>query len=143
MFLFFLLVILLSSILFVSAVPNSTDNIIEKNKNKLNNETQSFLKEVENKEQQKEFIIKFKDAVDETKLSKVSIGKNIEKFKIAKVKGKVKDIEELLDDSDIEFVELEQNIKTLEETIPFNIKKTKANQVWNKSKGSGVKVAVL
>ena len=58
-------------------------------------------------------------------------------------KHPVKHIEELLDDSEIEFVELEQNIQTLEEITPFNIQQVKANEVWDKSKGNDIKVAVL
>lgn len=127
----------------IQNLTNEFKKRIEKNKNKLNIETESFLKEVKNKELQKEFLIKFKDTIDESKLSKVSKIKNIEKFKIVKIKGKVKYVEELLDDSEIEFVELEQNIEVLEETIPFNVQQVKADQFWAKSKGFGVKVAVL
>ena len=83
----FSLSLIVSSILFVSAVSDSVDTqIIEKNKNKLNVETRSFLKEVKDKEQQKEFIVKFRENINNSKLNKVSIIKTIDKLKVTKVK---------------------------------------------------------
>jgi len=117
--------------------------IIERNKNKLNNETENYLKSVKDKKKVKDYILKFRNSIDENKLVNVSLEKKIDKFKLTKVKGNVEDIEDLIDDNEIEFLELEQNVEILGENIPFNIKKVKADTVWNVSNGSGIKVAVL
>ncbi len=117
--------------------------IIEKNKHKLNDETKEYFKSRKDKKEFKDFIVKFRNSIDEDKLANTTLENKIDKFKIAKVKGKVEDIEELIEDDEIEFLELEQQVEILDENIPFNIQKTKADSVWNLSKGFGVKVAVL
>ena len=76
-------------------------------------------------------------------LSKVNLEKKIDKFKLASIKGKAEDLEDLIDDNEIEFLELDQDVEILGDNIPLNIQKTKADTVWNLSNGSGVKVAVL
>ena len=116
--------------------------IIEKNRNKLNDETEKYFKNLTDKEQRK-FIIKFRNSINETKLSKVNLEKKIDKFKLASIKGKAEDLEDLIDDNEIEFLELDQDVEILGDNIPLNIQKTKADTVWNLSNGSGVKVAVL
>lgn len=117
--------------------------IIEKNKNKINDETEDYLKSIKDKKEVKDYIIKFRSSIDENKLINVTLEKKIDKFKITKIKGEVGDIEDLIEDDEIEFLELEQNVEVLEENIPLNIKKVKANSVWSISNGSGVKVAIL
>ena len=117
--------------------------IIEKNKNKLNNETESYLKNIKDKKEVKGYIIKFRSSVYENKLVNFTLEKKIDKFKVTKIRGKVENIEDLIEDNEIEFLELEQDVKVLGDSIPFNIKKVKADSAWNSSKGSNVKVAVL
>jgi len=117
--------------------------IIENTKNKLNKETEDYLKNIKNKKEVNEYIIKFRDFIDESKLVNITLEKKIDKFKVAKVRGEIENIEDLIEDNEIEFLELEQNVELLEENIPFNIKKVKADSVWNLSNGTGVKVAVL
>ena len=117
--------------------------IVENNKNKLNNETEKYLKSIKNKTEERNYIIKFRNSIDENKLVNVTLEKKIEKFKVTKVSGEVEDIEDLIENNEIEFLELEQEVKVLQENIPFNVKKVKADSVWNISNGSGVKVAIL
>ncbi|MBI2658473.1 S8 family serine peptidase [Candidatus Woesearchaeota archaeon] len=117
--------------------------IIEKHKNKFNNETEKYLKNIKDKKEVKDYIIKFRNSIDESKLVNVTLDKKIERFKVTKIKGEVEDIEDLIEDNEVEFFELEQNVEVLGEITPFNIKKIKADSVWNLSNGSGVKVAVL
>lgn len=114
---------------------------VERHKGKFNNETEEYLKKAKDKKEEKEFIIKFRNSVDEEKLANVSVEKST--AKLAKIRGKIEDIGGLIEDSEIEFIELEQNVSLLEESIPFNIEKTNAPNVWNTSNGSGVKVAIL
>ncbi len=123
-------------------IKNLTE-IIEKNKNKINDETEDYLKSIKDEKDVKDYIIKFRSSIDENRLVNVTLKKKIDKFKVTKIKGKVEDIEDLIDDNEIEFLELDQNVEVLEENIPFNIKKVKADSVWSLSNGSGVKVAVL
>src|SRR3989344_2661123 len=123
-------------------IKNLTE-IVEKHKNKLNSETEDYFKNIKDKKEEKEFIIKFRNSIDESKLSNVTLEKKIDRFKLTKINGKIEDIEGLIEDAEIEFMELEQNTEILEENIPFNIKKVKADSVWNLSNGSGIRVAVL
>ncbi len=117
--------------------------IIEKNKGKLNDETENYLNDVKDKKEVQEFIVKFKDSIDRDKLANVTLEEEFDKFRLTKVKGKIEDIESLIEDNQIEFLELEQTVEVLEDNLPFNIKQVKADSVWNLSKGSGVKIAVL
>ncbi|MBS3105414.1 S8 family serine peptidase [Candidatus Woesearchaeota archaeon] len=117
--------------------------IVEKHKNKLNDETEKYLKNIKDKKEGRKYIIKFKNSIDESKFANVTLDKKIEKFKVTKISGEVEDIEDLIEDTEIEFLELEQEVEVLGENIPFNIKKIKADSAWNLSKGSNVKVAVL
>ena len=117
--------------------------IVELNKNKLNNETEKYLKNIKDKKESRKYIIKFRNSIDENELINVTLEKKIEKFKVTKISGEVKDLEDLIEDNEIEFIELEQDIKVLGDIVPFNIKKVKADSVWNLSNGSGVKVAIL
>ena len=71
------------------------------------------------------------------------MGKNSGKFKVSKLREKAEDVEKLIEDNSLEFLELDQNIKTLGDNVPYNIKKTKADSVWNLTNGSGVKAAIL
>ncbi|MBI2650295.1 hypothetical protein HYX04_03200, partial [Candidatus Woesearchaeota archaeon] len=72
-------ILLASSIFFVNALANNSQ--ITK-KNKLNKETESFLKNIKDKEQEKDFIIKFKNTIDKSKLNKVSTIKTIGRLKV-------------------------------------------------------------
>src|SRR3989338_1588224 len=117
--------------------------IVEKHKNKLNDETEKYLKNIKDKKEGRKYIIKFKNSIDESKFANVTLDKKIEKFKVTKISGEVEDIEDLIEYTEIEFLELEQEVEVLGENIPFNIKKIKADSAWNLSKGSNVKVAVL
>src|SRR3989344_2068565 len=121
----------------------SLPEIVETHKSKLNKETEDYLKAVIDKKESRDFIVKFRNSVDKAKLENVSLEKEASRFKLAKVEGKIEDIEGLIEDEDIEFLELDQDVGVLEDNIPFNIGKIKANTAWNLSKGAGVKVAVL
>jgi len=135
-----------ANILINATLPETEKNlsqIIEKNKNKLNNETQEYFNNIKDKKEKRKYIVKFRNSVDENKLVNVSLDKKIEEFKVANIRGKAEDIEDLIDDNETEFVELDQNTTILGDNIPFNILKVKADSAWNLSKGSGVKVAVL
>ena len=87
------------------------------------------------------FIITFKKDIKEN--NKITIHKRNNRLKIVSASAKAKDVLDLLDDSNIEFVELDQEARLLEDTIPYNIAKTKAPLSWNATNGSGVKIAVI
>src|SRR3989338_8333757 len=53
------------------------------------------------------------------------------------------EISEILDNSEIENIELDQEISLLGDTISENIIKIKADQLWAYTKGNGVKIAIL
>ena len=69
--------------------------------------------------------------------------KDYSKFNAAKLKGKAKEMIELLEDSEIEYIELDQTTEILSEYIPSNINKTNAPEVWNFTKGNNIKIAFL
>ena len=60
--------------------------IIEKHKNKLNNKTENYLKGLKDKKEEKDFIVKFTNSINETKLANFKSGKKIERFKLNKIK---------------------------------------------------------
>ena len=95
--------------------------IAEKNKHKLNNETEKYFKNLKDKKESGNYIIKFRNSIEENKLVNVTLEKRIEQFKVTKVKGKAEDIEGLIEDDEIEFIELEQDVKILGDNIPFKI----------------------
>ena len=86
------LIVVLIFVFLLAVIIIANAEASEKNKIKLNKETEIFLKNVQDKEQQKKFIIKFKNNIGESKLNKVSTLKNIDKFNVVKVKGKVKGV---------------------------------------------------
>ena len=117
--------------------------IVEENKEKLNEQTKEFLKTISDKKEKRDFIVKFKNSIEESKLNKVDLENQIQKFDLVKINGKIENIEDLIEDDEIEFIELDQDTEILGDIIPLNVKKTKADAVWNLTNGSGVKVAVL
>ena len=92
--------------------------IIEKNRNKLNDETEKYFKNLTDKEQRK-FIIKFRNSINETKLSKVNLEKKIDKFKLASIKGKAEDLEDLIDDKELDDSEVDDVEKALQKFMNF------------------------
>ncbi|MFH2027733.1 MAG: S8 family peptidase, partial [Nanoarchaeota archaeon] len=130
-----LVLILLCAMVLISSTVLGSD--------KLNDRTKDYLKYVKYKTQVNEYIIRFHDSVDNSKLDKVSIKKEYKNLKSVKVKANVNEIEELIQDGAIKYIELDQNIEILSDNMPYGIEKTNAVSVWNITKGSGVKVAIL
>ena len=111
-------------------------------KTKLDDKTYSYIKNSDN-EQEDDFIVVFENDIKENILSKTNIKKQYKRFKGAAVRGKIKDIKELIENNEVKYLELDQNLKLLGENIPYNIEKTNAPDVWDKTTGKKVKVAVL
>lgn len=141
-----------------------------KKKEKINRKTFDALTKLD-EEAEEEFIIKFKDKIKQ--YSNIKTKKQIKNKKIMLAKGKIKNIKSLLDNNDIEYIEYNQKIKldsdlapfkskkievlgsdsapyTIKKTkvlssefVPYNIGKTNAPNVWDKTDGSGVKIAVI
>lgn len=57
--------------------------------------------------------------------------------------AKVKDIEKLIEDPEVEYLELDQDISLSSESVPWGVEKVNAPPAWDYSTGSGVKVAIL
>jgi len=119
------------------------DDIVQFNKNKLNTKTEEYLETAINRSEEKLYIVKFKNEIKTNKLNKVNVGKEYAAFKAARIQTDYDNIVELLNDSDVEYVELDQEVSLLEDSIPYGITAVQAPSVWNSSKGDGVKIAVL
>lgn len=147
-FISLILIFIIGCLIIVSAQNDSDKDLhlkgkVEKHIEKFNDKTADFLKSEIDKQQEKEFLIKFKDNIDETKLTSFSIEKKVNRFKLTTIKGKIKDIDILIDDPDIKFIELDQEIQPLTEEITYNVEKTKAHEIWETTTGQGVNVAIL
>ncbi|HLG24750.1 MAG TPA: S8 family peptidase [Candidatus Nanoarchaeia archaeon] len=118
-------------------------DVVESNKGKFNDETKEYLQSAENKKESRKYIVKFKKSVDQTQLVNFDLKDKIQRFKLAKIEGKPEDLQNLIEDSEIEMIELDQNVEVLGDIVPYNVMKTKSNSVWNLTDGSGVKIAVL
>ena len=125
------------------AVKESKIDFIEANKGKLNEKTIDYLKYTINKTENKNYIIKFKDSIKKEKLSGISINKEYSRFKSVKIKTNFNKITKLLNDSDIKYIELDQNIQLLEDEIPYGVNNVLAPSAWSLTHGNDVKIAVL
>ena len=125
----------------LSMTKKDIKNLINLHKDKLNEKTEEYLENIKNKEERNEYLVSYKKSFNKDKI------KDIEEeylgFNIAKIGSNITDIEDLIDDSDIEYIELDQGIESLEDNIPYNIQKTKAPSVWDITKGNGVRIAIL
>ncbi|KKP28197.1 MAG: Subtilisin-like protein serine protease [Parcubacteria group bacterium GW2011_GWA2_31_28] len=111
-------------------------------KGKLDDKTYQYING-SNDEQENDFILVFENNIKEDILSKTEIKKQYKRFKGVVVKGKIKYIKELIENNEIKYIELDQNLKLLGESIPYNIEKTNAPNVWDETTGKKVKIAVL
>ncbi|MBI1935061.1 S8 family serine peptidase [Candidatus Woesearchaeota archaeon] len=110
------------------------------NQNKINRKTFDVLTKL-NDEAEEEFIIKFKDNVKN--LPNIEKRKEIKNKTIILAKGQVSDIRSLLTRNDIDYIEYNEKIKLNSDLIPFNINLTNAPNVWKKTNGNGVKIAII
>ena len=122
---------------------NSPSDLAQLHKQKLNQKTEDYFTNVKYPTQIKNYIIQFNNEIDYNKLSSVSIDKENSKFRIVKVHGTAEHVASLLADSEIKYIELEQDIHILSESVPYGVEKTNAPQVWSAAKGDGIKVAIL
>ena len=83
------------------------DDIIQFNKNKLNTKTEEYLETAADKSEEKRYIVKFRNEIKTNKLNKVNVGKEYAAFKAARIQTDYDNIVNLLNDSDVEYVELD------------------------------------
>ena len=100
------------------------------------------MEETAKKTEEKIFLIKYKKGFSKAKLNKFSDVKYLDN-RISKLKGSSEDMEDIIKDSDVDLIELDQNLDLFGDFIPFNVRQVKADLAWNLSTGSGVKIAVL
>jgi len=122
---------------------NGTDELIEINKNKLNDKTKDYLKTTNDKREKRDYIVKFKNSIKKEKLKDIVISQEYTMFNSVKVNANIDEITKVIDEQDIQYIELDQDISALEDTIPYGISKVNAPSIWNSTKGDNVKVAVL
>ena len=122
-------------------ISKNIKELINPHKSKLNKKTEEYLENIENKEERNEYLVSYKEAFDKNKIK--DIKKVYSKFDILKIDSNITDIENLIEDFNIEYMELDQGIESLGDNIPYNIEKTKAPSAWNLTKGNNVKVAIL
>src|SRR3989344_5402449 len=115
---------------------------VERQKGKLNPETEEYLKQAEN-EEQRSYLVKFKDSIPDDLLQNVTIKGRNNLLKVRSVEAKAEDISGLLDEDAIEGIELDQDVEILGEAGAYHLSKVGAPSVWNLANGSGVKVAIL
>ncbi|MEK6943668.1 MAG: S8 family peptidase, partial [Nanoarchaeota archaeon] len=114
----------------------------------LNVKTEKYLEKAD-KNEQNNFIVKFKNSIDDSKLSKFDTEKKYNRFNAVKLSGKIKDIESLLNDNSVSYIELDQETSVLDyyygysDVVSQNIVKTNALNAWNFTKGNGVKIGIL
>ncbi|HZX44234.1 MAG TPA: S8 family peptidase, partial [Candidatus Nanoarchaeia archaeon] len=129
----------------VSSLNNSDSElpeIIKTNEHKLNDATKRHLNSLAVDYTDK-YILRFKKQINENKLDKVNVKKTMPKLRIASIDANRKEAINLLKDSEIESLELDQSIEQLSDNIPYGVYKTNAPPIWNNTKGKGVKVAIL
>ena len=91
------------------------------------------------------------DVIIKVKKDKVVIQAKVKNGKIKQVKdsnlivGEIygSEIEKLAKEEDVELIEVDQELELLDENIPYGVAFTGAPDVWEDSKGNGIKVAVL
>jgi len=115
---------------------------VERQKGKLNPETEEYLKQAEN-EEQRSYLVKFKDSIPDDLLQNVTIKGRNNLLKVRSVEAKAEDISGLLDEDAIEGIEHDQDVEILGEAGAYHLSKVGAPSVWNLANGSGVKVAIL
>ncbi|MFH0870068.1 MAG: S8 family peptidase [archaeon] len=109
---------------------------------KVTSATKELLKS-SSEDDSEEFIIKYDAEFSKSQLEKFSKVKSIPELGVSKFKANIKDLEEILDDDSVEYIEIDQKLNLLEDTISWNVEQVGAASVWNYSSGDGVKVAIL
>ena len=117
--------------------------IVRNHRGKLSEETESYLRSVIDVNEEREYIVKFTSSVRRDLLENVSLGREHGRFGVVKVHGSARNVAGLLEESEIRYVELDQQISVLSDTIPWGVGRVDASGAWNLSVGSGVKVAIL
>lgn len=110
---------------------------------KLNQQTREYLDDLPNQNEERTYLVKFKSSIDTDILSSVRVERELSRTDVAVVRSRAGAVENLLESSVVEFVELDQDVRVLSDTIPFGVMSTGAPFVWNQTNGSGVKIAIL
>ncbi len=117
-------------------------DIAKEHKSKLNEKTKKYLELVDEADAGV-YLVTFKKRIKTSKLSKMTVHREHGLFNTVKIGGNAGEIGELLEDSDIAYVELDQAIQVLGDSVPWGVERVGAPPVWNLTQGLGVKVAVL
>jgi subtilisin family serine protease len=116
---------------------------VERHQDKFNDETREYLKKVKNGKERRDYLIKFKDNVDEKKLGKAIMKDSYEGLGAVSIEAKAEDLGGIISEDSIEYIELDQEVSLFSDSLPYYVSKTGANSAWTLSNGSGVKVAIL
>ncbi len=120
-------------------VEDAVDIALEVHSEKLSKQTKDEIK-LADKNENKNFIIKYRVGFD---VSKFSDMKNLKNLHIGVVTVKIKDISELLNDDAVEYIELDQEIVVQTDMVSWNVARVGANNSWNQTTGTGIKVAII
>jgi subtilisin len=114
---------------------------LEQHRDKLTRQTLRQL-EASSDDQVHRFLLKHRRAFDKHALDALTdargITTNIDAFQ-----GTKGDLKQLLLDHDVDLIEIDQPMHILGDNAPWNVQRTGADQVWNQTNGTGVKVAIL
>ncbi|MFH1409929.1 MAG: S8 family serine peptidase, partial [Nanoarchaeota archaeon] len=121
-------------------IPNF-DTLLEEFDFKINEKTQEYLLVADIKETSR-FIIQHSGALDLDDGS-ISIIHSFTRLPIIAINAPVEEILRLIQSDQVNYIELDQTIEILADSIPYGVAKTKAPEVWNQTVGAGIKVAIL
>lgn len=120
------------------------DSLCQECDNKLNAQTKEYLEKATDATlEERDYLIQFSDRINDDSLKNLAVREKHDTLKVVHVKGTAKEIEKILNMEHIVYVELDQPLILLADTIPFGVNQTGAPTVWNTTTGSGVKVAIL
>ncbi len=116
---------------------------------KLTAETAAALEQSDNT--QGAFIVAFKENIKQSKkdklLAKAQDVQDLGSFRGTKLRAKVKDVTEILQDPDVQYVEVDQDVAlaaaAINDEIPFGVQDVHAPTAWNETLGQKVRIALL
>jgi len=114
---------------------------LEQHRDKLTRQTLREL-EASSDNQVHHFLLKHRHSFDEQALGALTDARGIT-TSIDAFQGTKGDLKPLLLDHDVDLIEIDEPVHLLGDTIPWNVARTGADQVWNQTNGTGIKVAIL
>ncbi|MBI2146852.1 S8 family peptidase, partial [Candidatus Woesearchaeota archaeon] len=139
------LFILTGTIVSASSEVLSVDNkpqSIDVHRTKLTPQTYSLLKNV-SPESVLDVIVAYKDSKNKPAIPGIEIKKDYSGSSYITLKANPNVISLILESQAVKYLEIDQATKFTSDGITWNIKRTKADTVWDKVTGSGVKIAIL